>query len=73
VFEKSFRWYQDTPALWLLWFKRAIVPKGCIYKSKLLEIIPVSRVVDAIAIALISSKSDVETREDALPENWSDD
>jgi DNA repair protein RadA/Sms len=56
-----------------LGFKRAIVPKGCIYKSKLLEIIPVSRVVDAIAIALISSKSDVETREDALPENWGDD
>ncbi len=56
-----------------LGFKRAIVPKGCVYTSKLLEIIPVSRVVDAIAIALISAKSDVETREDALPENWSDD
>ncbi len=56
-----------------LGFKRAIVPKGCIYKSKLLEIIPVSRVVDAIAIALITSKSDVETREDTVPENWSDD
>ena len=57
-----------------LGFKRAIVPKGCIYKSKLLEIIPVSRVVDAIAIALISSKPDGETtREDALPEDWGDD
>ncbi len=56
-----------------LGFKRAIVPKGCIYKSKLLEIIPVSRVVDAIAIALISTKSEVETREDTVPDNWSDD
>jgi DNA repair protein RadA/Sms len=56
-----------------LGFKRAIVPKGCVYTSKLLEIIPVSRVVDAIAIALISTKSDVETREDALPGDWSDD
>ena len=57
-----------------LGFKRAIVPKGCVYTSKLLEIIPVSRVVDAIAIALISAaKSDVETREDELPGDWSDD
>ena len=56
-----------------LGFKRAIVPKGCVYTSELLEIIPVSRVVDAIAIALISAKSDVETREDALPGDWSDD
>ena len=56
-----------------LGFKRAIVPKGCVYTSKLLEIIPVSRVVDAIAIALISTKSDVETREDELPGDWSDD
>ena len=56
-----------------LGFKRAIVPKGCVYTSKLLEIIPVSRVVDAIAIALISAKSDVGTREDALPEEWGDD
>jgi DNA repair protein RadA/Sms len=56
-----------------LGFKRAIVPKGCVYTSKLLEIIPVSRVVDAIAIALISTKSDVETREDTLPGDWSND
>lgn len=56
-----------------LGFKRAIVPKGCIYKSKLLEIIPVSRVVDAIAIALISAKSEVETREDTLPDHWTED
>ena len=57
-----------------LGFKRAIVPKGCVYTSKLLEIIPVSRVVDAIAIALISSKSDVETtHEDDLPQDWGDD
>ena len=56
-----------------LGFKRAIVPKGCVYTSKLLEIIPVSRVVDAIAIALISAKSDVETREDELAGDWSDD
>lgn len=52
-----------------LGFKRAIVPKGCVYTSKLLEIIPVSRVVDAIAIALINTKSNAETCEEPLPED----
>jgi DNA repair protein RadA/Sms len=49
-----------------LGFKRAIVPKGCPYSSPNLEIIPVARVVDAIAIALIAAKSDVETRTDEV-------
>ena len=59
-----------------LGFKRAIVPKGCTYTSPNLEIIPVARVVDAIAIALISGRSsDVETRTDEVgdPGQWSDD
>ena len=59
-----------------LGFKRAIVPKGCTYTSPNLEIIPVARVVDAIAIALISERSsDVETRTDEVgdPGQWSED
>ena len=59
-----------------LGFKRAIVPKGCTYTSPNLEIIPVARVVDAIAIALISGRSsDVETRTDEVgdPGQWSED
>ena len=59
-----------------LGFKRAIVPKGCTYTSPNLEIIPVARVVDAIAIALISGRSsDVETRTDEMgdPGQWSED
>lgn len=49
-----------------LGFKRAIVPKGTTYTHPNLEIIPVGRVVDAIAIALIAGKSDVETRVDEV-------
>ena len=59
-----------------LGFKRAIVPKGCTYTSPNLEIIPVARVVDAIAIALISGRSsDVETRTDEVgdPGQWSEE
>lgn len=59
-----------------LGFKRAIVPKGCTYTSPNLEIIPVARVVDAIAIALISERSsDVKTRTDEVgdPGQWSED
>jgi DNA repair protein RadA/Sms len=57
-----------------LGFKRAIVPKGCPYSSPNLEIIPVARVVDAIAIALIAAKSDVETRSDEVgdPQQWNE-
>jgi DNA repair protein RadA/Sms len=58
-----------------LGFKRAIVPKGCTYTSPHLEIIPVARVVDAIAIALIAAKSDVETRTDEVGDagQWNED
>ncbi len=50
-----------------LGFKRAIVPKGSYSDVPGMEVIPVSRVVDAMAIALAGSKSrqqaDVETEE----------
>ncbi|MEB3293708.1 MAG: DNA repair protein RadA [Synechococcales bacterium] len=40
-----------------LGFKRAIVPKGGNYNGQGMEIIPVARVVDAIAIALIAHQT----------------
>ena len=50
-----------------LGFKRAIVPKGSYSDVPGMEVIPVSRVVDAMAIALAGSKSrqqaDVETED----------
>jgi DNA repair protein RadA/Sms len=51
-----------------LGFKRAIVPKSSIsYDNLGLEVIPVARVVDAIAIALIGGKANEEViREDVL-------
>jgi DNA repair protein RadA/Sms len=38
-----------------LGFKRAIIPKAGSYENVGLEVIPVSRVVDAIAIALVQA------------------
>jgi DNA repair protein RadA/Sms len=53
-----------------LGFKRAIVPNGGSYAGLGLEVIPVGRVVDAIAIALIGSKPNEEvTREDVVEED----
>lgn len=40
-----------------LGFKRAIIPKGGNYQNLGLEIIPVARVVDAIAIALVAGRT----------------
>jgi DNA repair protein RadA/Sms len=40
-----------------LGFKRAIVPKGSSYTDVGLEVVPVSRVVDAMAVALAGSRS----------------
>jgi DNA repair protein RadA/Sms len=40
-----------------LGFKRAIIPKGGSYENVGLEVIPVARVVDAIAIALVGGKT----------------
>jgi DNA repair protein RadA/Sms len=59
-----------------LGFKRAIVPKSSVSYDKLgIEIIPVSRVVDAIAIALIGGKSQNAevVREAVTDENWEGD
>jgi DNA repair protein RadA/Sms len=54
-----------------LGFKRAIVPNGGSYEGLGLEVIPVSRVVDAIAIALIGGKPNEEvTREDVVEEDY---
>ncbi|OUC14218.1 MAG: DNA repair protein RadA [Alkalinema sp. CACIAM 70d] len=52
-----------------LGFKRAIVPKGN-YNSVGLEIIPVARVMDAIAIALIASRPNGEVTREADPDRW---
>jgi DNA repair protein RadA/Sms len=43
-----------------LGFQRAIVPKGQTFPDLGLEILPVSRVVDAIAIALATSRDRTE-------------
>jgi DNA repair protein RadA/Sms len=55
-----------------LGFKRAIVPKGANYEKLGLEVIPVSRVVDAIAIALVGGKNQngEVTREAVSEGNW---
>ncbi|MGI0490641.1 DNA repair protein RadA [Alkalinema pantanalense CENA528] len=52
-----------------LGFKRAIVPKGN-YNSAGLEIIPVARVMDAIAIALVASRSNSEITREAETDQW---
>jgi len=44
-----------------LGFKQAIIPKGQTFSNVGLEVIPVARVVDAIAIALSAKHSTVET------------
>ncbi|MBW4694769.1 MAG: DNA repair protein RadA [Lyngbya sp. HA4199-MV5] len=48
-----------------LGFKQAIVPKGTVVPDLGIEIFPVARVVDAIAIALAGKKSTDETADEA--------
>ncbi len=63
-----------------LGFKRAIVPKSSVSYEKLgIEIIPVSRVVDAIAVALVGGKTqnadgqDAQIVREAVNETWDGD
>jgi DNA repair protein RadA/Sms len=46
-----------------LGFKRALVPKGQVVPNVGLEVIPVARLVDAIAIALVSSPQSTDMPE----------
>jgi DNA repair protein RadA/Sms len=55
-----------------LGFKRAIVPNGGSYEGLGMEVIPVGRVVDAIAIALIGSKPNEEITREDVAEDWED-